>query len=121
MAYKVIILYRLYMPSYFLGTFTEYPYFANCFRECFSVFTRMTAGCLTGESGETDRKQTQKGADKNTESEYLNALRVLSFFYGSSLFPETRRKHQQNAEQFQTPYQHKERRQPFSCIRQRIP
>ena len=27
MAYKVIILYRLYMPSYFLGTFTEYPYY----------------------------------------------------------------------------------------------
>ena len=27
MAYKVIILYRLYMPSYFLGTFTEYPVF----------------------------------------------------------------------------------------------
>ena len=27
MAYKVIILYRLYMPSYFLGTFTEYPLF----------------------------------------------------------------------------------------------
>ena len=27
MAYKVIILYRLYMPSYFLGTFIEYPYF----------------------------------------------------------------------------------------------
>ena len=26
MAYKVIILYRLYMPPYFLGTFTEYPY-----------------------------------------------------------------------------------------------
>ena len=25
MAYKVIILYRLYMPSYFLGTFAEYP------------------------------------------------------------------------------------------------
>ena len=29
MAYKVIILYRLYMPSYFLGTFTEYPFFGN--------------------------------------------------------------------------------------------
>ena len=29
MAYKVIILYRLYMPSYFLGTFTEYPEIAN--------------------------------------------------------------------------------------------
>ena len=26
MAYKVIILYRLYMPSYFLETFTEYPF-----------------------------------------------------------------------------------------------
>ena len=31
MAYKVIILYRLYMPSYFLGTFTEYPYYAVIF------------------------------------------------------------------------------------------
>ena len=29
MAYKVIILYRLYMPSYFLGTFTEYPSFVG--------------------------------------------------------------------------------------------
>ena len=29
MAYKVIILYRLYMPSYVLGTFTEYPYRYN--------------------------------------------------------------------------------------------
>ena len=29
MAYKVIILYQLYMPSYFLGTFTEYPYIAD--------------------------------------------------------------------------------------------
>ena len=30
MAYKVIILYQLYMPSYFLGTFTEYPYGNKC-------------------------------------------------------------------------------------------
>ena len=29
MAYKVIILYQLYMPSYFLGTFTEYPSLYN--------------------------------------------------------------------------------------------
>jgi len=29
MAYKVIILYQLYMPSYFLGTFTEYPLLNN--------------------------------------------------------------------------------------------
>ena len=31
MAYKVIILYQLYMPSYFLGTFTEYPNINLCF------------------------------------------------------------------------------------------
>ena len=30
MAYKVIILYQLYMPSYFLGTFTEYPFLIVC-------------------------------------------------------------------------------------------
>jgi len=32
----------------------------------------MTAGCLTGESRETDRKQMQKGADKNTYKQALN-------------------------------------------------
>ena len=31
MAYKVIILYQLYMPSYFLGTFTEYPFLLTPF------------------------------------------------------------------------------------------
>jgi len=35
MAYKVIILYQLYMPSYFLGTFTEYPYlYVNPIQVC---------------------------------------------------------------------------------------
>lgn len=29
MAYEVIMLYHLYMPLYFLGTFTEYPYLKN--------------------------------------------------------------------------------------------
>ena len=32
MAYKVIILYQLYMPSYFLGTFTEYPSLYKTFK-----------------------------------------------------------------------------------------
>ena len=32
MAYKVIILYQLYMPSYFLGTFTEYPYHGEVYQ-----------------------------------------------------------------------------------------
>ena len=35
MAYKVIILYQLYMPSYFLGTFTEYPYVMQSEKEWF--------------------------------------------------------------------------------------
>ena len=34
MAYKVIILYRLYMPSYFLGTFTEYPFLLSLLTSC---------------------------------------------------------------------------------------
>ena len=30
MAYEVVMSYHLHMPSYFLGTFTEYPYlYAN--------------------------------------------------------------------------------------------
>ena len=39
MAYKVIILYQLYMPSYFLGTFTEYPFLdvITCYSEQFSI------------------------------------------------------------------------------------
>jgi len=28
MAYKVVMPYHLHMPSYFLETFTEYPFFA---------------------------------------------------------------------------------------------
>ena len=27
MAYEVVMSYHLHMPSYFLGTFTEYPFF----------------------------------------------------------------------------------------------
>ena len=29
MAYEVVMSYHLHMPSYFLGTFTEYPYVGN--------------------------------------------------------------------------------------------
>ena len=31
MAYEVVMPYHLHMPSYFLGTFTEYPYLFNFF------------------------------------------------------------------------------------------
>ena len=37
MAYKVIILYQLYMPSYFLGTFTEYPYLCFYFNSSYFI------------------------------------------------------------------------------------
>ena len=43
MAYKVIILYRLYMPSYFLGTFTEYPYLNKLYILSASTYPCMTA------------------------------------------------------------------------------
>ena len=33
MAYEVVMSYHLHMPSYFLGTFTEYPYLnSTCIR-----------------------------------------------------------------------------------------
>ncbi len=54
MAYKVIILYRLYMPPYFLGTFTEYPFFSNAETECrrmtevFILFFQRTDGISGG-------------------------------------------------------------------------
>ena len=36
MAYEVVMSYHLHMPSYFLGTFTEYPYVINNrLSECF--------------------------------------------------------------------------------------
>ena len=31
MTYEVIILGHLHMPLYFIGTFTEYPYFTSTF------------------------------------------------------------------------------------------
>lgn len=37
MAYKVIILYQLYMPSYFLGTFTEYPHLHKILDSVFKI------------------------------------------------------------------------------------
>ena len=44
MAYKVIILYRLYMPSYFLGTFTEYP-FLLCLKNGKSLYPGAEPSC----------------------------------------------------------------------------
>ena len=48
MAYKVIILYQLYMPSYFLGTFTEYPCFkgSSAFFSIHSTYIQLSGYCL---------------------------------------------------------------------------
>ena len=43
MAHKVIILYRLYMPYYFLGTFTEYPCFKNSTFHCYDRLALLLA------------------------------------------------------------------------------
>ncbi len=34
MAYEVVMPYHLHMPSYFLETFTEYPYAGNFYMSC---------------------------------------------------------------------------------------
>ena len=34
MAYEVVMSYHLHMPSYFLGTFTEYPYLIVVHHKC---------------------------------------------------------------------------------------
>ena len=34
MTYEVVMPYHLHMPSYFLGTFTEYPYSKTSFCSC---------------------------------------------------------------------------------------
>ena len=62
----VEFLYSFYLLINIVRLNFAQPKFENCFRGCFSVFTRMIAGYLTSENRETDRKQTQKGKDKNT-------------------------------------------------------
>ena len=47
MAYKVIILYRLYMPPYFLGTFTEYPFLSGSLSGTAHEPVSPFAPCLT--------------------------------------------------------------------------
>ena len=37
MAYEVVMSYHLHMPSYFLGTFTEYPFFVLAGSGCHLV------------------------------------------------------------------------------------
>ena len=53
MAYKVIILYQLYMPSYFLGTFTEYPEEVDLW----NINVRNDCRCIWAKSDELGRVQ----------------------------------------------------------------
>ena len=63
MAYKVIILYQLYMPSYFLGTFTEYPSLIlrgmKSFMKKMSILTqRNKTGCIYIIKHDSDENKT---------------------------------------------------------------
>ena len=55
MAYKVIILYRLYMPSYFLGTFAEYPLLSARIKQKILILLRIRilSGATRNRTGDT--------------------------------------------------------------------
>ena len=53
MAYKEIILHSLYMPSYFLGAFTEYPKF-DCQDQ--PLYFRVSAFIFSRSSGSLELK-----------------------------------------------------------------
>ena len=50
------------------------PHFEGCFRGYFSVVMRSVAGYVTNNNRKRDRKEAQKGADKNLKEENLNRL-----------------------------------------------
>ena len=49
-------------------------YVTNNFRGYFSVVMRSVAGYVTNNNRKRDRKEAQKGADKNLKEENLNRL-----------------------------------------------
>ena len=67
MAYKVIILYRLYMPSYVLGTFTEYP-FLNLFPNFIEQFNSLLQ--------ENEQIRPKKNNTLNTELRIFALIRL---------------------------------------------
>ena len=46
MAYEVVMSYHLHMPSYFLGTFTEYPYIVLSYKTQQSIYSLMKDALL---------------------------------------------------------------------------
>ena len=50
------------------------PYFEGCFQGYFSVVMRSVAGYVTNNNRKRDRKEAQKGDDKNLKEENLNRL-----------------------------------------------
>ena len=53
------------------------PHFEGCFRGYFSVVMRSVAGYVTNNNRKRDRKEAQKGADKNLKEQNLNRLLAL--------------------------------------------
>ena len=72
MAYKVIILYQLYMPSYFLGTFTEYPYL---------TIRRQLSDLPTSVGKRLSRRQKELASRPKSNSDAL-----LEKFFSSAFF-----------------------------------
>ena len=70
MAYKVIILYQLYMPSYFLGTFTEYPYLVDLTKAFEWLFNIKIGDCYQKHEDVIKRKPGKL-------TEFLNGLAEL--------------------------------------------
>ena len=54
------------------------PHFEGCFRGYFSVVMRSVAGYATNNNRKRDRKEAQKGDDKNLKEENLNRLLIVS-------------------------------------------
>ena len=47
MAYEVVMSYHLHMPSYFLGTFTEYPFLWIGYKKSLSVLSYVRLSILS--------------------------------------------------------------------------
>ena len=73
MAYKVIILYQLYMPSYFLGTFTEYPYFKCNYKHLLNKYRILHAKHLI-DHNECDITELDKRCGFTSRSVFYDAF-----------------------------------------------
>jgi hypothetical protein len=84
MAYKVIILYRLYMPSYVLGTFTEYPYGRFLWRDFHYLQYKLSNKIRLLFTGQYMEASPSDGFHEISDSGLLRKLLKYVFGTGSS-------------------------------------